>query len=67
MNRDLGAEALSRGWSLSFDDLALVEALEPGARLGFAGTRDPLAACCRRGRGFRIRCPRILGGHLIEE
>jgi hypothetical protein len=36
VNRDLGTEALSRGWSLSFDELALVEALEPGARLGFA-------------------------------
>ena len=32
---NLDAEALSRGWSLSLDELALVEALEPEARLGY--------------------------------
>ena len=36
MERELDAEALSHGWSLSFDELALVEAMEPAARLGFA-------------------------------
>lgn len=29
--RDLGVEAMSRGWSLSFDELALVNTLEPGS------------------------------------
>ncbi len=36
MERDLDDEALSGFWSLSFDELALLEALEPVARLGFA-------------------------------
>ena len=36
MERELDDEALSGFWSLSFDELALLEALEPVARLGFA-------------------------------
>src|SRR5438445_276325 len=35
MERELDAEALSHGWSLSFDELALVEAMDPTARRDF--------------------------------
>lgn len=36
MGWDLSTETVPRSWSLSFDELALVDGLEPGPRLGFA-------------------------------
>jgi hypothetical protein len=62
----LDAEALSQSWSLSFEEIGLMEALAPHARIGFAAQ---LKFYCQTGR-FPDRAAEIpaeAAGYLAEQ